>query len=316
MMRLLLGVLLLLGCGSASEPRGRSLATVVERQVVPSQTNPETAGFDAPHYVWVDTAAPSEPAGLLVLLAGTGGVPANARLIGQEGALQGWHVVGLTYPDDIAVVFACDGDPDPDCMAHMRDEIVTGTDRSPHVAVDSSDSIDGRLTALLRWLAARYPREGWGAFLDGDAPRWSAIEVAGLSQGGGHAAYIATIRAVARVAMFGAPADGYDGHPAPWTALSVTPAARYYGFAHQRDPFTSIVPNWRALGLDVFGGVVKVERSAPPYGGSHMLTTDLVPATGSYGNAHPSVYADYATPKTPAGRAVFARVWDYMLGSP
>ena len=316
MMRLLLGFLVVLGCGSASEPRSRSLATIVERQVMPSQTNPAITDHDAPHFAWVDTAALDAPAGLLVLLAGTGGVPANARLIGQEGALQGWHVVGVTYPNDLAVVIACDGAPDPDCMAHMRDEVVTGTDRSPYVAVASANSIDGRLTALLRWLGTHYPQQGWSAFLDGDAPRWSAIEVAGLSQGGGHAAYIATIRAVARVAMFGAPADGYGGQPAPWTAHSVTPAARYYGFAHQRDPFTSIVPNWHSLGLDAFGAVVQVERSAAPYGGSHMLTTDLVPATGSYDNAHPSVYADFATPRTPAGRAVLAPVWDYVLGKP
>ena len=92
-----------------------------------------------------------------------------------------------------------------------------------------------------------------------------------------------------------------------------TPAGRWFGFAHQRDPFTSIRPNWSVLGLGAFGEVVRVEQGASPWGGTHTLTTDLRPATGSYDQAHPSVVADAATPLTSSGRPVFAPVWRYML---
>lgn len=57
-----------------------------------------------------------------------------------------------------------------------------------------------------------------------------------------------------------------------------------------------------------------VERSAPPFGGSHMLTTDLLPAAGGYANAHPSVVGDFATPLGPDGVPVLAPAWWYLLG--
>jgi hypothetical protein len=170
----------------------------------------------------------------------------------------------------------------------MREEIILGTSVSPHVAVDPANSISGRLRDLVQLLVSRFPEEGWSQFLDNGELRWSAIAVGGLSQGGGHAAYIAKIRTVPRVVMFGAPADGYNGATAPWMTPGATPAANYYGFRHERDPFTSISPNWHALGLDQFGAAIRVESGDASFGGSHMLLTDLLPATGFYADAHPS----------------------------
>jgi hypothetical protein len=47
-----------------------------------------------------------------------------------------------------------------------------------------------------------------------------------------------------------------------------------------------------------------------------MLTTDLLPATGSYGAAHPSVFSDAATPRASDGSPVLEPAWRYLLGRP
>ena len=313
--RSIIATLLLLGtthCADApTSPRG-----VREHIIRPSEANSAITAFDEPHYVWVPTSPPTAERRMMLLLAGTGGKPADAQLIGQVAADQGYAVVALMYPDDLAVVNACASDPAPDCMALMREEIILGTRMSPHVTVDAPNSITGRLRDLVRLLASRFPEEGWSDFLDNGEPRWSAIAVGGLSQGGGHAAYIAKIRAVPRVVMFGAPADGYDGATAPWMTPGTTPAANYYGFHHVRDPFASISPNWLALGLDQFGAAIRVETADATFGGSHMLLTDLLPATGTYADAHASIYVDIAAPKLPNGAPVYEREWRYLLGKP
>ena len=305
--------LLLLGViQCAGPPTGPD--AIREHVIRPSEANSAITTFDEPHYIWVPANPPSAQRRMMLLLAGTGGRPADAQLIGRLAAAQGYSVVALMYPDDRAVVTECASDPASDCMARMREEIILGTSVSSHVAVDPPNSISGRLRDVVQLLASRFPEEGWEQFLENGEPRWNSIAVGGLSQGGGHAAYIAKIRNVPRVVMFGAPADGYNGATAPWMTLGATPAENYYGFRHARDPFTSITPNWLALGLDQFGSALRVEDGS--FGGSHMLLTDRLPATGSYADAHPSVYGDVATPKSQNGTPVFESAWRYLLGAP
>jgi hypothetical protein len=238
-------------------------------------------------------------------------------LIGRIAAEQGYRVIGLMYADNIAVVDACSNDPSPLCMERVRAEIIQGSNESAHVVVDRDNSIDGRLADALRYLDQRFPDEDWNQFLEsGGGPRWERIAVGGLSQGGGHAAFIGKLRQVPRVVMFGAPADGYNGQVAPWMQIGATPADRYFGFRHARDPFTSIKPNWFALGLQSFGSETSVDAgSGGSFGGSHMLVTDALPSTATYLDAHPSVYADFATPRTTDGSPVLAPVWRYLLGT-
>jgi len=302
---------------SCTEPQTPAAANVDEIRVAPASTNAAITTFTADHYVWVPLDVPDRGTRIMLLLPGTDGAPSNGRAIGRIAAEQGYRAIGLMYVDDRAVVTECAGDPAPTCMADMRTEIVTGSDVSPHVTVDPTNSIDGRLASLLAWLAAQRPTEHWEQFLMPDgSPRWDAIAVGGLSQGGGHAAYIAKLRAVPRVVMFGAPADGFSGSTAPWMQIGATAASKYYGFHHKRDPFTSIDPNWTALGMPAFGAAVDVTASTTDFHASHMLTTDLLPAVGGYENAHASVYGDFVTPRTSDGTPVFARAWRYLLGAP
>jgi hypothetical protein len=294
----------------------RFLAEGVEqRRVAPASTNASIARWSEDHVVWVGRT--SLGGQIMLLLAGSNGRPANFRTIGSIAAQQGYRTIGLMYPDDVAVVAACARDRDDDCMGKVREEIIDGVDRSRHVTVDRANSISGRLVDLLRYLDRRFPSEGWGQFLTADgSPVWEKIAVGGLSQGGGHAAYIARMRAVPRVVMFGAPADGSRGNVAPWMQVRATPADRYYGFRHERDQFRSIPVNWRALGLDRFGGMKSVDERTTDFGGAHVFTTDLLPSTGSYEQAHPSVFSDGATPRRPDGTPVFDAVWRYLLGQP
>jgi len=116
--------------------------------------------------------------------------------------------------------------------------------------------------------------------------------------------------------MFGAPADGIRGAVAPWMQIGATPAERYFGFRHARDQFRSIPANWKALGLDEFGGVKDVDANTANFGGTHLLTTDLLPASGSYEQAHASVFGDGPTPRRPGGAPVFEAAWRHLLGTP
>jgi len=310
---LLLG-LLPIACSSSLDPRA---ITVEERRVSPTVANAHVTAFTDDHFIWLPAASIATANRIMLLLPGTGGAPANARMIGKVAAQQGYRAIGLMYPDSRAVVTECAADPDVACMANMREEIVEGRDLSSHVSVDAENSIAGRLADLLRHLAHAYPDERWDMFLQSDGTvRWDAIAVAGLSQGGGHAAYIARLHAVPRVVMFGAPADGFGGVKAPWMEIAATMAERYYGFRHVRDPFLSIDANWSALGLAVFGAAVNVTAETRDFRGSHTFTTDLLPATGSYADAHPSVFGDGAAPMTAAGTPVFDSLWRYLFGTP
>ena len=116
--------------------------------------------------------------------------------------------------------------------------------------------------------------------------------------------------------MFGSPADGFGGVPAPWMQIGLTEASRYYGFRHVRDHFTSITPNWIALGLDQFGAARVVEGGGSSFAGSHMLMSDQLPSSGSYNEAHSSVVSDASTPLTASEAPVFAAIWRYLFGNP
>jgi hypothetical protein len=286
--------------------------TVTELRVAPATANPRITGWTADHFVW----SAGNGSQIMLLLPGSNGRPANFRLIGRIAAQQGYRAIGLMYPDEVAVLGACARDRSRDCMANVRAEIIQGSDRSPHVTVGRDDSIDGRLADLLRVLIREQPGAGWEDFLTADsAPRWDRIAVGGLSQGGGHAAYIAKLRAVPRVVMFGAPADGRGGDVAPWMSIGATPRERYYGFRHERDPFRSISANWKALGLEKLGGVKTVDANTTDFGGAHLFVTDLLPESRSYEQAHGSVFGG-ATPRRPDGGPVFEAVWRYLFGSP
>src|SRR5712692_447063 len=334
---------------------GLSAAPLVEHIVAPRTTDPAINTALADHYVWLDTAARSNHKLFLFLPSGRS-APDTFQLVGQEAARLGYHVISLMYQNDLVLVGPCgaaagrsaaDGNA---CYESARLDIIDGGDRSssiPELAqagfdISVANSIHNRLTKLLGSLDVQYPEEGWSKFLVHGAPKWSRIAVGGHSQGGGEAAMIAKIRLVARVVMFSSVPDGVPPGQAPaWLASHMTPAHRYFGLAHDCDGFfRSIVAGWDSLGMDASvatspsprtGTLCRVwtstSRNAPvapelrasPYGGTHMLITDLQPRTGGYVHrpSHHSTANDFFTPRDPvSGTPLLRDAWRYLLEAP
>jgi len=293
-----------------------------ERDIAPALTNAALTDNLSAHFAINPTSA-SMRNRLFVMLPGTTGVPRFYRLIVRAGAARGFHSMGLTYPNDEAVGTICAFSPRADCAGEVRREIITGIDTSPLVSISQSNSITGRLVALLTYMHSNYPNEGWGQYLVGGAPNWSAIPVAGHSQGSGHAAFMGKLHVLDRIAMFSGPSDtgNANGLPAQWTSLpNATPAARQYGFTHQRDelvPLAAIELNWSQIGLGVFGASISVDGTAAPFGDRRQLTTNITipvsPLSPSTAPAHSGTVVDVVTPLTSAGEPLYLPVWNYMV---
>jgi len=182
------------------------------------------------------------------------------------------------------------------------------------VKIGPHNCILHRLVKLLESLDQQYANEHWGQFLQNGKPVWNKITVAGHSQGGGHAAFIAKLFVVNRVVMFSSVGDATGGPSwvsAPWLTTHVTPSDRYFGFTNTHDAafFPRCEVNWTTLGLP--GNLKQVDGSNPPYGSSHQLKTSLPMPSGV--SAHNGIAKD-GTPLTSNGTPVYAAVWRYLLG--
>lgn len=303
-------------------PAPPPVAASVEREIRPDTANPAVTQNLSPHFV-VNPDPSAAPAGrLFVMLPGTGAVARTYEDIVRVGASVGYHAIGLTYPNDDAVAVSCSGSPDPDCAEDIRQETITGLASSVLVVVDEANSIDGRLLSLLEFLDAAFPAEGWGQFLDNGAIDWSLVSVAGHSQGGGHAGFMAKLRELHRVSMFSGPSDPSPtpGTAAAWTFLpNITPVERQFGFIHTADNLASpitVFRSWQAIGLDIFGYSVSVDGAAPPYQNTHLLMTSAppnpVPTGPSASPTHGAPVVDAVTPRGPGGVPIYRPVWIYM----
>jgi hypothetical protein len=269
---------------------------------------------------------------LLVFMPGTNNKPTDYKELQKEAARLGYHVIGLMYQNDVGVDAKCKGSSDEYCSGDMRLEILTGEARSDHIAVTPANSVDNRLAKLLTHLSERYPDERWSRFLKNGAPKWSQIAVAGQSQGAGQAALIGKVRHVNRVVLFSGPPDArVPNEVDKWVSIGETPASKYFALYHRRDQFlvtpggsSGIRANLTALEMDRFGDPALVTGGAGeyPYGGTHILETDLQPQ-GGYANPRPhqSTARDVATPLPTGCTAVgpncaplLIYAWRYLLG--
>lgn len=290
----------------------------VERDIAPAATSAQITTNLSAHTAINPSPGVTARGRLFVMLPGTGAVARNYREILRTGARQGFHTIGLTYPNDTAVGDLCAGAANADCAELARREIITGSDLSPLVTVNAANAIAGRLTALLTYLNTNFPNEGWGQFLVGGAPDWSRIGMAGHSQGSGHAAMMGKLFVLDRVAMFSGPGDFFGANIAPWLTLpNMTPATRIYGFTHRSDelvPVALVQAAWRAIGLEALGAAADVDALAPPYGGSHILLSNAParPGAPSATPLHGGTVADAITPLNASGTPLYEPVWIVM----
>jgi len=221
--------------GCAPEPN-RSVQCIK-----PSDTDPAIKRFDRLHYVLFNQTTPPT-ANLLVFLPGTFGRPPGPTAFLHAAADSGYRVISLDYNDEPAVNVYCPR-KSPACSSNFRRMRIYGDGISIDTSFDNSiaESIVNRLVKLLVYLNSQDLRQNWSAYLDGGAPNWDRIVLAGQSQGAGMAAYIAKRDLVGRVILFSSPWDfvasnGNVRTLAPWIAMpSKTPPERWFGGYHQHE---------------------------------------------------------------------------------
>jgi hypothetical protein len=223
---------------------GPTLARAADVKVFgikPSKIDPAVKHFDDPSIVMLGGG---KGAPLVLFLTCTGGNPEMTMAFLNEVARQGYKVISLAYDDVPAVAQVCPQNPDVACSAKFREMRIYGTGGSDVVSNPVNESVQVRLTTLLKALSQVQPDQGWDQFLDGDAPRWDQIVVSGMSQGAGMAAFIAKRSLTRRVVLFSSPWDvaGPEHAPAPWLSdKSATPMDRWYAEYHKREETAALL---------------------------------------------------------------------------
>ena len=306
-------------------PNRHTRELMPDEEVRPSATDPNIQTFDYPHAVYFPAQNRLRNQ-LLLFIPGTQphdkkGDPEKPSAIRfcKNAAVSGYHVVYLMYPNDVAAAEACRDKPDPDAFSLFRWALIEGGSNA-YISVPRSESIENRATKLMLYLQHEHPNQNWGQFVVNGQVAWEKVAVAGKSQGGGHAAIIATRYLVARVLCFGAPKDysRYSHAPAKWYESSVTPMSRYFAFNNYQDnqgcsPDQQL-ENIKKLGIDKVGGIADVDKEPRPFHHAHVLFTNWPGTPTDSLTAHVSMIGTKAM--TAAGTPLFRPVWLYMLNAP
>ena len=204
-------------------------------------------------------------------MTGTGGTPAKSKLL-DTALEQGYRVIALSYINKPAVAQFCIGSGQTDCAEKFRDQRVFGRTHFEALPDRPHDSIVSRLTMLFRHLARHDPDGLWEAFISNGQPDWEKIVVAGHSQGGGMAAFIAKRHRTARVVVFSGGWDnrGQKGPVQPeqvaawYSAPSATPVDQWIVAYQTRETnAASILETYRRLGVPD-AQVVRFTADVPP----------------------------------------------------
>jgi len=125
----------------------------------------------------LDTRAERMQGRLVVFLAGANSPP--DRTMTEYLASLGFHVLAPHYSNAYGIPTICPENPDPDCDRLGRQEAFEGTDLSPFIEITRGNSIEERVTDMLKFLVTDMPEGDWGFFLDGNLPRWDRITISG-----------------------------------------------------------------------------------------------------------------------------------------
>ncbi|MEZ4450793.1 MAG: hypothetical protein R3B09_15030 [Nannocystaceae bacterium] len=248
---------------------------------------------------YLDTTV--QPRGRLVVYLHGAGAPTTcgSTAHGQLLAGMGFHVFMPCYRSDYGVG-NCGDD-----IGGCRLEAFEGVDHHPFIDITPPNAIETRVVRGLQHLQALHPGGDWAYYLDGDAPRWDAIILSGISHGASSSGLIGKHRLVDRVVMLSGPLDTGQA----WlTDPLLTAIERYYGFTHTGDgQHPGHLQSFIDLGVP--GEPIAVDGASPPYGDSHRLITSAVT-----GDPHGSTQAGGASPKD-GDAYVFTPVWAQMYGA-
>lgn len=288
-----------------------------EYAILPSSTNSSINTYNSEHYVYLDTRVTSRNK-LFVFLPGTTGTPYFYRLILKKAASLGFYSIGLNYPNNSDIYTAAASNSDNSEFGKCRQEIFDGTDQTNGVSVNADNCIKNRLLKLLQFLQTQYPTQNWNQFLINGEIDWSKCIIAGHSQGGGHAFYIAKKVGVERAISF-ASIDWNSNlnRSADWiTEAGATPVSKYYsinGTADEIFNYDNVQTQLADLGLT--GPAMSIDNNTPPYSSSHTLITSATPALGIIFPNHNLTCLDSYVPKAPSGDAAlaFQQAWEYLM---
>lgn len=304
--------------GSIPDARVRFISPSSTFSAIPDQVpTPNGDLYDTGDHLVVAPDPDRQRNQLLVFFPGTGGQPKQYHLFSRHAAEKGFHVINLAYENAVSINFeVCRGNLSPNCHRWSRFEVLTGIDTS--LTLTTSDrpasAAFARLSYLLNYLQQNFPQEQWDSYLNTNQLQWSRMILAGHSQGGGMAAFTASLQTVNRVILFNAT------EPALWTTEGTqTPANAYYGIAHEQESnFTPITRSWENLNLP--GNLVNIDQVTFSDISSHRLMTNslecLNPEAPKQGNPvfHNCVIADDYIPLNEVGQPLFIALWNYLLG--
>jgi hypothetical protein len=258
---------------------------------------------------------------LFVFLPGTTGSPEFYKLIVRKASSLGYHAVGLMYPNSYDMYTASSVSPDSNQFEKCRQEIFDGTNQTLGVNVDSNNCIKNRLYRLLVFLQQRYPALNFGQFLSGNEIDWSKCRLAGHSQGGGHAFFIAKKVNVDKAISFASiDWNTYYGKSAPWVKKSgATPISRFFSINSTKDEvFSYSNVKTQLSDMALAGNAVSIDNNVSPYSFTQKLVTSATPAVilVAWPN-HNITCIDQYVPKDRQGAVVasFANAWTYLISN-
>lgn len=304
--------------GNNTDTIQQSLPQLYQYNILPSTTDVAINSFNYEHYINFDTRVTSKNK-LFVFLPGTTGFPSVYKLIVNKAAALGYHSIGLMYPNNSDMYTASTTGSDLTQFGKCRQEIFDGTDQTPGVSVNAANCIQNRLYKLLVLLQQQHPTQNWQQFISGTDVNWSKVTIAGHSQGGGHALYIAKKVSVERAIGFSSiDWNSTLGQSAAWVFESgSTPISKCYSFNSTRDQifsYANVVTHLSDMGMT--GPAVSIDNFTAPYSGSHTLITAATPAFSVLLPDHNLTCLDSYVPKTNAGAvsASFDQAWAYLIG--
>lgn len=245
---------------------------------------------------------------IFLFIGGTGSSTNQYVALMDHAASMGFAVVNISYVNNIAAN-SLKSNIDTTAFEKYRQEICFGTSSSPHVAVDTLNSIYCRFLKLLNFLDSTNNYYNWSQhLLTSSQINWSNIAIGGHSQGSGHAAYFGKAFSIDRVLMFSGPNDysEYFSRPALWFSYSkATSLNKYFSYLSLND---EVVPYWKqytnigGIGLLAADDSTLIDQINPPFNNSNCLYTIQSPGL---------VILHHNTPIKNSSKN--KDVWTYML---
>lgn len=177
------------------------MAFSLPHKVLPRATDSRITIFTSQdNYCYVPTVPLNK---LLIVLPGTGASPQGIRDFMFEGQKQGFHVIGLYYPNGGTTAHFTSGkqwiEEYAKGIIFGTTNLVTGT------VINYPDCIESRIVKALQWLNRSFPTEGWGQYYTADNFDYTKATIAGHSLGGNFAACIGKFKQCERIICVSSP---------------------------------------------------------------------------------------------------------------